>query len=176
MSKEIKIKKGINKIESITLNIVVIFTFLLIIVGIYYLIQIKILHNPYPNIFGYTVFEVATGSMSGTIEIGDAVIVEITKEVKENDIIVYQEEENFITHRLIRNNENDELIAKGDANNTEDSPIQRSQVLGKVVKILPKIGILRRMILSSKVLILVISSIIVLGIIHKAINSKKKNI
>ena len=75
MSKEIKIKKGINKIESITLNIVVIFTFLLIIVGIYYLIQIKILHNPYPNIFGYTVFEVATGSMSGTIEIGDAVIV-----------------------------------------------------------------------------------------------------
>ena len=89
---------------------------------------------------------------------------------------MYQEEENFITHRLIRNNENDELIAKGDANNTEDSPIQRSQVLGKVVKILPKIGILRRMILSSKVLILVISSIIVLGIIHKAINSKKKNI
>ena len=99
MNEKTKIKKTINKIVSIILNILLIFVSLLIIVGIYYLIQIKVLNNPYANIFGYTFFEVATGSMSGTIEIGDVVIAEITKEVKENEIIVYQEEDNFITHR-----------------------------------------------------------------------------
>lgn len=176
MSEKNKIKKNINKIVSIILNILLIFVSLLIIVGIYYLIQIKVLNNPYANIFGYTFFEVATGSMSGTIEIGDVVIAEITKEVKENDIIVYQEEDNFITHRLIRKNENGEWIAKGDANNTEDSPIQESQVLGKVVYSIPKLGILRRAILSPQVLILITILIILLGVAFKITTNTEEKV
>ena len=57
--------------------------------------QNSIFNNSYANIFGYTFFEVATGSMSNTIEIGDVVIVKITKEVQENEIIVYSEDNNF---------------------------------------------------------------------------------
>ena len=41
--------------------------------------------NNYGNIFGYTFFEVATGSMADTIEIGDVVVVEITKEIQEDE-------------------------------------------------------------------------------------------
>ena len=117
--------------------------------------------------FGFTFFEVATGSMKDTIQIGDGVLVEITKDVKENDIIVYKEEENFITHRLIEINENGDLITKGDANNSKDQPIKIDKVLGKVVYILPKIGILKKAILSKQVLILILTLIILLGVALK---------
>ena len=95
------------------------------------------------------------------------VLVEITKDVKENDIIVYKEEENFITHRLVEINENGELITKGDANNAKDQPIKIDKVLGKVVYILPKIGILKKAILSKQVLILILTLIILLGVALK---------
>lgn len=117
--------------------------------------------------FGFTFFEVATGSMADTIQVGDGVLVEITKDVKENDIIVYKEEENFITHRFVEINEDGELITKGDANNAKDQPIKIDKVLGKVVYILPKIGILKKAILSKQVLILILTLIILLGVALK---------
>jgi len=176
MSRKTKVKKIINKIAGIILNILLIFVSLFIIIGIYYLLQIKILNNIYANIFGYTFFEVATGSMADTIEIGDVVVVKITKDIQENDIIVYQEEDNFITHRLIRINENGEWITKGDANNTKDSPIQETQVLGKVIQIIPKLGIWRKAILSPQVMILIITLIILLGIALKiTTNTEEKD-
>lgn len=174
--KETKAKKVINKIIGIVLNILLIIVTLIILVGIYYLVQIKVFNNDYANIFGYTFFEVATGSMADTIEIGDVVIVELTKDVRKNDIIVYKEEENFITHRLIDINENGEFITKGDANNTEDKPVNETQVLGKVTYIIPKLGIWRKAILSPQVLILIASLIILLGIAFKiTTNTEEKD-
>lgn len=94
-------KKIIGTIIEYILNILLVIVAILIILGVYYVYQIKIAKNDYANLFGYTFFEVATGSMSGTIEIGDIVIVNITKDVNENDIIVYKDGDNFITHRLV---------------------------------------------------------------------------
>ena len=143
MNKKINFKNVINKIIGIIFNLLIAIVFVLIIIGIYYLVQIRILKNNYGNIFGYTFFEVATGSMADTIEIGDVVVVEITKEIQEDDIIVYQDDDNFITHRLLEIKDNGELITKGDANNTEDDPISNEQVLGKVIKIIPSLGIIK---------------------------------
>ena len=174
--KETKAKKVVNKIVGIVLNILLIIVTLIILVGIYYLVQIKVFNNDYANIFGYTFFEVATGSMADTIEIGDVVIVELTKDVRKNDIIVYKDEENFITHRLIEIDENGEFITKGDANNTEDKPVNETQVLGKVTYIIPKLGIWRKAILSPQVLILIASLIILLGIAFKiTTNTEEKD-
>lgn len=167
-----KAKKVINKISTIILNILLVIVSILIIIGLYYLVQIKVLNNSYANIFGYTFFEVATGSMSNTIEIGDVVIVKITKEVQENEIIVYSEDNNFITHRLITKDENGKFITKGDANNSEDKPIEETQILGKVIYIIPKIGILKRAILSPQVLILILTLIILLGMALKLTTNK----
>ena len=167
-----KAKKVINKISTIILNILLVIVSILIIIGLYYLVQIKILNNSYANIFGYTFFEVATGSMSNTIEIGDVVIVKITKEVQENEIIVYSEDNNFITHRLITKDENGKFITKGDANNSKDKPIEEAQILGKVIYIIPKIGILKRAILSPQVLILILTLIILLGMALKLTTNK----
>lgn len=155
--------KKIEKIIGYVLDFLLIIVFLLIIIGGYYIIQIKVMNYGYANIFGYTFFEVATGSMSPTIEIGDVIIVKLTKEVNVNDIIVYKDGNDFITHRLIEKNGN-ELIAKGEANNSEDKPIQADMVLGQVIKIIPKIGIWRKVILTPEIMGLILLLIIIFGI------------
>lgn len=152
-----------QKIISLILNILLVIVTIILIIGCYYIYQIKILKNEYANLFGYTFFEVATASMYPTIEIGDVVIVEITKDVKENDIIVYIDEESIITHRLIEKNDN-KLIARGDANNSADMPIDENMLLGKVIKIVPKVGIWRKILVSPEVAGLIITLLVLFGI------------
>lgn len=130
--------------------------------SIYYLIQVKVLNKGYANIFGYTFFEVATGSMSGTIEIGDIVIVQLTKDINENDIIVYQKDNSFITHRLIHK-QDENLITKGDANNVQDEGITIDSVIGKVIKIIPQISVWKRILSSPIIIAMIILVIIVVG-------------
>lgn len=158
-----------QKIISFILNILLTIVTVIIIIGFYYIYQIKVAKNDYANLFGYTFFEVATASMHPTIGIGDVVIVKITKEVEENDIIVYIDGESIITHRLIEKNDN-ELIAKGDANNSEDKPINENMVLGKVIKIVPKLGAWRKVFTSTEVvgLILVLITLFGIGLMYSS--------
>ena len=130
--------------------------------SIYYLIQVKVLNKGYANIFGYTFFEVATGSMSGTIEIGDIVIVQLTKDINENDIIVYQKDNSFITHRLIHK-QDENLITKGDANNVQDEGITIDSVIGKVIKIIPQISVWKRILSNPIIIAMIILIIITVG-------------
>lgn len=162
-----------SKIISFILNILLTIVTIIIIIGMYYIYQLKIEKNDYANLFGYTFFEVATGSMSPTMEIGDVVIVKITKQVEQNDIIVYIDGENIITHRLIEIKDN-ELIAKGDANNSEDKPIQQDMVLGEVIKILPKIGIWRKIFTSSEVVGLILVLIVLFSAVFMFSSSDAK--
>lgn len=153
----------IQKIISFILNILLIIVTIIIIIGFYYIYQLKIVKNDYANMFGYTFFEVATASMYPTIEIGDVVIVKITKEVEINDIIVYKDENSIITHRLVEKDE-DKLIAKGDANNSEDKPINKDMVLGEVIQIIPKLGTWRKVFTSTEIVGLIIVLIILFGV------------
>ncbi len=157
-------KKVLSKILGIILNILLIIAFLILIFGIYYNVQTKLLNKEYVNIFGYTFFEVATGSMSGSIEVGDVVLVKITNEVQEDDIIVFKENNSFITHRVVKK-DGDIITTKGDANNTEDSPITIDKVLGKVTGVIENVGIIRKVITSPAVLISITITLILLGII-----------
>ena len=157
-------KKVLSKILGNILNILLIIAFLILIFGIYYNVQTKLLNKEYVNIFGYTFFEVATGSMSGSIEVGDVVLVKITKEVQENDIIVFKENNSFITHRVVKK-DGDIITTKGDANNTEDSPITIDKVLGKVTGVIENVGIIRKVITSPAVLISITITLILLGIV-----------
>ena len=69
----------------------------------------------------------------GTIEVNDVIIVDVNKNVHENDIITYYDEhDDIVTHRYIKT-EGGKLITQGDANNTQDAPIDRDDVIGKVI-------------------------------------------
>ena len=164
-----------SKIISGILNVLLTIVTIIIIIGMYYIYQLKIEKNDYANLFGYTFFEVATGSMSPTMEIGDVVIVKITKQVEQNDIIVYIDGKNIITHRLIEINDK-ELIAKGDANNSEDKPIQQEMLLGEVIKILPQIGIWRKILTSTEVVGLILVLIVLFSAVFmfSSTDSKEK--
>lgn len=95
-----------------------------------------------PAIFGYSSAIVVSGSMSGAIEIHDVVIVRHGAVCVPGDIIMFQSGDSLVTHRIV-SEDGDAYITKGDANNTEDSaPTPQSSVLGKVVLVIPKVGIL----------------------------------
>lgn len=163
--------KKIGKVVEIILNFFMIFISIILLFVGYYFFQTQIQKKDYANIFGYTVFEVSTGSMSPTIEVGDIIFVKLKQEIQENDIIVFKEENSFITHRLIKINENI-LHTKGDANNSEDKPILKEQVIGRVIYINHEIGILKKVIFTPEVFICIIVSIVLFGI---AFSFKGKN-
>ena len=110
------------------------YTFLSLLVALclYTFVMTEILKQNYVNVFGYTYFVVATGSMSGTIEVNDIVIVKITDDYKVGQVITYIKEDSFITHRVISINDN-LIVAKGDVNNVEDDPVSKDNVIGRVV-------------------------------------------
>lgn len=155
--------KKISKVFEIILNIIITIMLIIIIIVGYGAIQTNILKKDYANIFGYTIFQVATGSMSGTIEVRDIVLVKITQDVEENDIIVFKQDKNIITHRLIEKKEN-ELITKGDANNAEDKPIQINDVIGEVIKIIPNVAVWEKVFAQKEVYISIIVTISLFGI------------
>lgn len=111
-----------------------ILTFIVGIV-IYSFISTQILKKDYTNIFGYTYYSVATGSMKPVISPNDLIFVKITKNVSKGDIITFKDSGSIVTHRLIDIN-NNKYITKGDANNTSDTGISKSDIIGKVVYVI----------------------------------------
>lgn len=99
--------------------------------------------SPIPSIFGKSLLIIATPSMTGSIEAGDAIIIKKSDDYAVGDVITYfpADEATSVTHRIVRI-EGDKFYAKGDANNSEDpDPIVISQIAGKMVGHIPKIGI-----------------------------------
>lgn len=90
--------------------------------------------------------------MAKTINIKDIVIIKITKEVNKNDIVTYFDGNVLITHRIIEMS-NKNIVTKGDANNSKDNPITKDQIVGKVVYIIPQIGIWQKVLTTPKVII-----------------------
>ena len=173
-------KRGIyEKIINIVLDILIVIFGLILLVSIYKNVQIKILGNKYSSFFGYTTFEVQTGSMADTINPGDWIVVKVTKDIELKDIITFSYEGEFITHRVVETYK-DSYITKGDANNGKDEPVNKSQIVGKVVKILPGFGIIRKTFFNPLVLITLIITLYSISFVlrsakNKNDNSNKKN-
>lgn len=95
-----------------------------------------------PSVFGYSMLIVASPSMTGAIEAGDAIIIKNSDSYAVGDVITYfPEDESFsVTHRIVRV-EGDKFYTKGDANQSEDSdPVLIEQIVGKVAVKLDKVG------------------------------------
>ncbi len=137
-----KKNKGINILKKmINICISIIFGIAIVII-ISLTIQKIILKESVPDIFGYKILQVMSGSMSGEFETGDTILIKEIKDesdLKIGDVITYQVTENtLVTHRIInitKFGETLEYTTKGDANNTEDNEkILFSDIEGKYVK------------------------------------------
>ena len=101
-----------------------------------------------PDIFGYKILQVMSGSMSGEFETGDTILIKKIKnesDLREGDIITYKISENvLVTHRIVNITKIGEKLnytTKGDSNNIEDEEkIQFSSIEGIYVKKLNLIG------------------------------------
>lgn len=128
-----------------------------------------------PSVFGYSVLIIASPSMTGAIEAGDAIIIKNSDSYAVGDVITYfPADESFsVTHRIVRT-EGDKFYTKGDANPSEDpDPVLIEQIAGKVVVKLNKVGYFIEW-LKSPVGIFFAATFIVLLILIIVIEDKRR--
>ena len=160
-------KKGlIEKIVNILLNVLICIFGVILLISVYNNLQVKVFGKDYSDFFGYSVFEVQTGSMSPEINPGDWIIVKTSKNIQLKDVVTYKQDGEFITHRVI-GAYNGTYVTKGDANNSKDEPIDESQIVGKVVKILANFGILKKTIFNPVVLAAIIITIFICNFVFQ---------
>jgi len=158
------LNKILKIIKNIIINLIILVLGIIAIIAIWTSIQLNVQGKEYVNIFGYSIFSTETASMSPTIEIGDIVIVKIGEQVQEQDIITYKSENAFITHRIIEI-DGENIIAKGDNNNTQDNPIKKDAIIGKVNFIINNVEIWKNVFSDISVIIPVVITVILFVIL-----------
>ena len=162
-----------KKIVNIILDVLIVLLAIILLITIYNNIQIKILGNDYASFFGNSVFEVQTGSMEPKISAGDWIIVKYDKNIELNDIVTFEHKGQYITHRVIESY-NGTYVTKGDANSAKDAPISKDKIIGKVTKVLPHFGILRKTIFNPIVLMFLIITCYLISVTFKKPTEKEQ--
>ena len=80
-----------------------------------------------------------SGSMEPELSKGDLIIVKETDDVAVKEVVVYQDGNSLVVHRII-DIKDQEITTKGDANNTADAPITKADIKGEVVCAIPFVG------------------------------------
>jgi len=100
----------------------------------------KIRGTQVPMVFGVGIASVVSGSMEPEIPVGSLVVVKQVQDAVPGEVVVYEGKGNLpIAHRVIAA-DHATLTTKGDANNKADDPIDRTQLIGKVIAVVPKAG------------------------------------
>lgn len=161
--------------------------FVLTVVGVL-LVRKYIKKDPVPMFAGSASLIVTTGSMNGTIDEGDMIIIKRTNDYELGDIVTYVEDSGaVVTHRLVNYGaEEGTFIAKGDANDTTDIyPIRENQIVGEVVSTIPKVGAVVNWFISGGGIIYTIAliAVIIAGVYfwnllkpEEAVQSKEENL
>lgn len=120
-----KSKKILNFIKNLILDVIIILLIVAIIFGF-------LNRNKPVSILKHYLFTVMSGSMQPELMVGDSIIVKEVNEYTVNDIVTYKKDTFYVTHRIV-SVDGDKVVTKGDANTSEDDPIDKKDILGKVV-------------------------------------------
>ena len=126
-----------------------------------------VLKHQVPSIFGYSSLMVATGSMSGTIEEGDLIIIKDTDDYKIGDIVTFFQDGDDIptTHRIYNIDDEGKWVTRGDANNSYDKrSITSDEIIGEVVLVIPYVGTFIDWAVEGGGLIYIIGIFLILGL------------
>ena len=97
--------------------------------------------NALPMPFGFGMTVVLSGSMEPELSVDDLLIVTPSDTYEVGDVVVYQTQRTAVVHRIVAIN-GDKIITRGDANNTDDDPIAKENIKGKVIFAIPFIGLI----------------------------------
>ena len=125
------------------------------------------------EIFGHRIYIIMSGSMEPAIHVGDAVISKNVDNLEIGDVIAYRNPIEITTHRIIKvYTEEDKKMykTKGDNNGTEDPGlVQESQIVGKIVYRIPKLGNAILYIQSHFLIVMIIAGIIIFIIVIRRV-------
>jgi signal peptidase len=128
-------------------------------------------------LIGIRPYIVLSGSMEPVIKTGSIVLINthaFTPCV--SDIITYKNAGQYITHRVVRINEDGCMITKGDANQTEDSQMVRpEQVTGIVIGAIPLAGYLVALLRTPQILCLLALLFIMKHLYYPILKKIQKN-
>ena len=153
------IKWLFNYMSSIIMYAIIVILLLVgVLLAAYYVDYKKATKNLEAPLYG--AYVIVSGSMEPIIKVRDAVLVKRVPEenIKVGDVITYESrDESFygilITHRVVgikEENGQKIYITKGDHNQTIDRlPVNGSQIYGKVIMRIPKIGYIKYFLVTS---------------------------
>ena len=157
-----------DMLKKIILNIINGVSVIVIAAAVFVLLTVVLTKSgDVPNIMGYSVFRVLTGSMEPAIETDSLIVVERVdaSEVKTGDIISFFSQDPVHggavnTHRVVsieQNGDNWNFVTKGDANQLEDKYVTSSEdLIGKVVFVSHGMGIMVHLLSNPLIFIPVI--------------------
>lgn len=173
-----------NKALKIAGNILF-YTILICLLSTSFIMVKSVKDGVQPKILGNRFFTVLTGSMEPSIMTGDLIISkEVSpKEIHPGDVITFGSlnSNNITTHRVRRVITEDgkkSYVTQGDANNVEDpNPVPEEVLIGKVVKVIPKLGSIMSWMKSNLVLVIGgLVALISLGFIGNFVRERFKAI
>ncbi len=126
-----------NKALKVVKEIVFWVFYIAILVGLVYAVPKGLAYALKTN---YPMASITSGSMWPVLKKGDFILIkgiQSENDIKVGDIIVYKNPKGFTIHRIIEIN-GDTITTKGDANNVSDTPINFSDVIGKLFTIKDK--------------------------------------
>ena len=119
-----------------------------------YLINAKVfLKEKLPMPFGFGTAVVVSNSMYPSLEVNDLIIIEKTNDYQIGDIVVYDDGNVLVVHRIVEIDD-EVFVAKGDVNNSNDKPYSINLIKGEVVNVIPEMGVLQEVISNPVVKIL----------------------
>lgn len=124
-------------------------------------------------IFGIRLFRVGSGSMEPYLNVRDLIIIKKSDKYEIDDVVTYKKNGEYITHRIISIDDN-EVITKGDANNTSDIPISKEMIVGKLIYKFKTLGFISYLFSRKATLILLFIVGLVLTIIIPDKNERKR--
>ena len=171
ISNKIKNKRMTKKIfKYIILNILIIL----------FIINLILSFEENTHIFGIYMFNIVSESMEPTLKINDVVVVKKCEatQLQKGDIITFQQDGRTISHRILDITKDKNIIkfrTKGDNNEIPDSDlVPESQVYGKVVFSIKKIGKIICYIQNIRGLINIVFFVIIVYILV-SLRDKQKN-
>ncbi len=115
-----------------------------------------------PMPLGYGASIVLSGSMEPELSVDDMIVVKATDEVAVGDVVVFQDGNSLVVHKIIKI-DGELITTQGDANNTADDPITKDKIKGKLLFAVPKVGVVVEFIRQPVVMIAMSCMILVLS-------------
>lgn len=93
-----------------------------------------------PSLWGYSIVTVLSGSMEPEFSPGAMLLIQKRTEYQVGDVVTYEQQGSFVTHRIVEADETS-YLTQGDANNAPDAHrIHDEDICGAVRLVIPGVG------------------------------------